>query len=146
MMLADPFRMMTPPPFAMAPHVMVVPVAVISHFTPIRVTSVPFRMMHADPFRMILVPPAVVVPNMTIVPITIAATPIRMVPVPVGMMLADPFRMIFVPPPLVVPLMMRVPITVLIVLRIEIVFAIVIFRSRHRWRGREESRQCGGGE
>ena len=71
MMLTDPFRMMTPPPFAMAPHVMVVPVAVIAHFTPIRVMSVPFGMMHADPFRMILVPPPLVAPLMMRVPITV---------------------------------------------------------------------------
>ena len=50
MMVTDPFRMMVPPPFAVAPHVRVVPVAVIA---PIGMMPHPLGMMLHYPFGMI---------------------------------------------------------------------------------------------
>src|SRR5579863_3091742 len=69
MMLTYPFRMVFVPPAAIAPYMMVVPVAVVG--APSGMTLGPFGMMPPDPLGVIFVPPPLVVPHMTIVPITI---------------------------------------------------------------------------
>jgi hypothetical protein len=74
MMFANPFRMILVPPSAVAPHMMVVPIAVV--LTPIRVRPGPFRMMMVDPARMVVMPPVRIAPFMMLVPVTI--TVVRM--------------------------------------------------------------------
>ena len=71
MMFVDPFRMVVVPPSAVAPYVMLVPVAVDG--APIGVRLDPFRMMMPDPSGVVCVPPTRVVPYVMIVPVTVVA-------------------------------------------------------------------------
>jgi hypothetical protein len=69
MMLVDPFRMVVVPPSAVAPYVMLVPVAVDG--APIGVYLDPFGMMVPDPSGVVCVPPTRVVPYVMLVLITV---------------------------------------------------------------------------
>src|SRR5260370_15446901 len=60
MMLVDPFRVMVEPPVAVAPIMMVVPVAIFQ--PPLVMGFGPFGMMLPEPSRMVIVPPVGVVP------------------------------------------------------------------------------------
>jgi hypothetical protein len=60
MMLVDPFRVMVEPPVAVAPIMMVVPVAIFE--PPLVMVFGPFGMMLPEPSRMVIVPPVGVVP------------------------------------------------------------------------------------
>src|SRR5580692_8129753 len=70
MMFANPFRMILVPPSPVAPHMMVVPIAVV--LAPLRIFPGPFRMMVVDPARMVVMPPVRIAPFMTLVPVAIA--------------------------------------------------------------------------
>jgi len=70
-MFVDPFRMVVVPPTAVAPYVMLVPVAVAG--APPGVHLDPFGMMMPNPCRVVFVPPGRVVPYVMVVPITVVA-------------------------------------------------------------------------
>jgi hypothetical protein len=60
MMFVDPFRMMVVPPTAVAPHVMVIPIAIGD--APLRIYPHPLAMMVPHPTGVVLMPPIRVVP------------------------------------------------------------------------------------
>ena len=69
MMFADPFRMVVEPPIAVAPDMVVIPVAVA--YAPLGVDPDPFGMMMPYPAGVVFMPPGRVVPYVMVVPVTI---------------------------------------------------------------------------